>query len=224
MHHGMSPQANHGKKLTHMNMHWYILIPTSNIRLLCLTYTFSPFIRLIRLFWKKWRRKGQVRDMVVTGTNVTLHTAPTTWQRATEHAGRLEHHRWTMAYTHWVLLLLYFSFSTCALASASSSWSDCQRQERAGNKVLPCKWLWGWRTTVYIELLKGGTSLLLLTDAISSLQTTTFSHTNKKASKEKRSTRFLAQWLFATLACRLLSVRSAHLCLGGDSKGSAGCP
>ena len=38
-------------------MHWYIPIPTSNIRLLCLTYTFSPFIRLIRLFWKKWRRK-----------------------------------------------------------------------------------------------------------------------------------------------------------------------
>lgn len=100
---------------------------------------------------------------------------------ATEHAGRREHHRWTMAYTRWILLLFYFSLSTCALSSASSSWSDCQHQERAGNKVLPCKWLWDWGTTVYINLLKGGTSLLLLTNAISSLQTTTFPHTNDKA-------------------------------------------
>lgn len=181
MHQGMSPSVYHRKKSTHTNMHWYILIPTSNIRLLCLTYTFSPFIRLIRLFWKKWRRKGKVRDMVVIGTNVTLHTASTTWQLAKEHAGSLEHHRRTMAYTYWVLLLFHFSFSTCALSSASSSWSDCQHQERAGNKVLPCKWLWGWRTTVYINLLKGGTSLRLLTNAISSLQTTTFPHTNDKA-------------------------------------------
>ena len=48
-------------------MHWYIPIPTSNIRLLCLTYTFSPCIRLIRLFWKKWKRKGKVRDTVLKG-------------------------------------------------------------------------------------------------------------------------------------------------------------
>lgn len=54
-------------KLTHMYMHWYIPIPTSNIRLLCLTYTFSPCIRLIRLFWKKWKRKGKVRDTVLKG-------------------------------------------------------------------------------------------------------------------------------------------------------------
>lgn len=50
-----------------MHMHWYIPIPTSNIRLLCLTYTFSPCIRLIRLFWKKWKRKGKVRETVLKG-------------------------------------------------------------------------------------------------------------------------------------------------------------
>lgn len=120
--------------------------------------------------------------------------------------------------------IVLFLLSTCALSSASSSWSDCQHQERAGNKVLPCKRLWDWGTTVYINLLKGGTSLLLLTNAISSLQTTTFPHTNDKAQKEKRSKRFLAQWVFATLTCRLVSVMCAHLCLGGDSKGSVGCP
>lgn len=31
-------------------------IPTSNIRLLCLTNTFSPFIRLMKLFWKDKER------------------------------------------------------------------------------------------------------------------------------------------------------------------------
>lgn len=127
--------------------------------------------------------------MGVSGTNVTLHTASsTTW-----HAGRLEHHRWTMAYTHWALLLFYFSFSTCALSSASSSWSDCQHQERAGNKVLPCKRLRGRRTTEEppstLTWLKGGTSLLLLTRMPFLLCKPQHSHTQMTKFKKKRGVR-----------------------------------
>lgn len=84
MHHGSSPQGCQGRTTPHTGMHWSIPIPTSNIRLLCLTYTFSPFIRLIRLFWKKWRREGKVRDTVVTGTNAILHAVGTVTER--EHA------------------------------------------------------------------------------------------------------------------------------------------
>lgn len=81
-------------------------IPTSNIRLLCLTYTFSPFIRLIRLFWKKWRREGKVRDTVVTGTNATSHAIGMAAER--KHAETSEHGRQTM--THHTLVWVVFFF------------------------------------------------------------------------------------------------------------------
>lgn len=81
-------------------------IPTSNIRLLCLTYTFSPFIRLIRLFWKKWRREGKVRDTVVTGTNAMSHAVGMAAER--KHAETSEHGRQTM--THHTLVWVVFFF------------------------------------------------------------------------------------------------------------------
>lgn len=93
---------------THTSMHWCVPIPTSNIRLLCLTYTFSPFIRLIRLFWKKWRREGKVRDTVVTGTNATSHAVGMAAER--KHAENVWTRQTNSDSSHTGLSFFFFFF------------------------------------------------------------------------------------------------------------------
>lgn len=97
---------HHGRRDTAHRHALYVPIPTSNIRLLCLTYTFSPFIRLIRLFWKKWRRKGKVRATVIGGKN-TVYTPHVDAAPATQHAERAGHRRQGRI-THWFGIWFYF--------------------------------------------------------------------------------------------------------------------
>lgn len=167
---------------THTNMHWYIPIPTSNIRLLCLTYTFSPFIRLIRLFWKKWRRKGKVRDTVVTGTNAILHSAPTT--RVTAYgacwkAGTPETHS-DLSHTDFCFGFIFnFLPVPWALHLPPGPTASIKKEwEIMSYHVID----YDWRTMVYRNLLEG----VLVCSCIwmlvlSYMQAATFSHTNYDA-------------------------------------------